>query len=531
MARVRQQGGGRPRRAGSASGRPPARRPWSAAAGGLLGDGGSRPAPRSGRGPRPGRGRPRRRRRRRRARWKGSNIRRRGPRAATPGPWSTMRNVAPRSRSGLPVDLDRRRRCAGGRCRRRLASTRSSRPASHRTRREVGRDPDARRVVGSLGQRGADDLARADGRSAAGSTAPVWSRLMSSRSATIAVSRAADGLDGLEQRRHGRLGPAASSWRRRVLERPRSRPASGVRRSWETAASSAVRVRLPASSSRAAAVCRASSSRSHEHAEVGGEGGQHALARRVRASAPRSTRTRRAGTRRRPPSPGARAAVPRDAARPPRPGRSRRTSVQQPRDVVLAARATVRLSTARASASARAAVAWAWRRAAETTTEATAGGHEREGHQREHVEAAGHVEGVHRLGEPEVERQHAEHGGAQRRPSAAHEGAADGEREEEHRLERRPGTAVEGQQEARSARPYLPPRAASHRAPTPVSDGALRGDGILTPAIIRHARGAAASRSGSARRSTSRVTGATSPAPDIRNRSRCHAGLPSVHSK
>ena len=38
-------------------------------------------------------------------------------------------------------------------------------------------------------------------------------------------------------------------------------------------------------------------------------------------------------------------------------------------------------------------------------------------------------------------------------------------------------------------------------------------------------------RSGSARRSTSRVIGATSPAPKRRKRSRCTIGLPSVHPK
>ena len=36
-------------------------------------------------------------------------------------------------------------------------------------------------------------------------------------------------------------------------------------------------------------------------------------------------------------------------------------------------------------------------------------------------------------------------------------------------------------------------------------------------------------RTGSARRSTSRVTGATSPEPNIRNRRNCVTGLPSVH--
>ena len=75
---------------------------------------------------------------------------------------------------------------------------------------------------------------------------------MSSRSATIRVSRAAEVSAASSS-------SARSAGSERVVaaqgpERPRGRPASGVRRSWETAASSAVRVRLPASSSRAAAV-------------------------------------------------------------------------------------------------------------------------------------------------------------------------------------------------------------------------------------------------------------------------------------
>ena len=49
--------------------------------------------------------------------------------------------------------------------------------------------------------------------------------------------------------------------------------------------------------------------------------------------------------------------------------------------------------------------------------------------------------------------------------------------------------------------------------------------------LSRRARAAACARSGSARRSTSRVVGATSPRPSSRNLQKLRSGLPSVHSR
>ena len=160
------------------------------------------------------------------------------------------------------------------------------------------------------------------------------------------------------------------------------------------------------------------------------------------------------------------------------------------------------------------------------------GDHEDE--QRDEVAGAGDVEGVQRLGEPEVQREGAEHGGADGRPPTADEGAGDGEDEVGHRLEGEGRAASYATGVPRSA-PAVPTTTSAQPAAT--RRGAERAAALLGahPSIVAVGHPTCTrgrrSRSGSARRSTSRVTGATSPCPNSRNWRSCEDGLPSVHSK
>ena len=178
-----------------------------------------------------------------------------GPvRQGTPGPWSatrTRRAARPRSR-----DLTRRR-CAAARWR--AGSPAPARAARGRRPRSAA-SPTCTRSAPRGPQRAVAPPRRAAPRTSAGRTAPVCSRLMSSRSLTMRGQPGGRLHDGVEQGARSSAS-SRSPCARRVSAAERM-PASGVRRSWETAASSAVRVRLPASSSRAASVWRASSSRS-----------------------------------------------------------------------------------------------------------------------------------------------------------------------------------------------------------------------------------------------------------------------------
>ena len=134
----------------------------------------------------------------------------------------------------------------------------------------------------------------------------------------IAASRSAESSMAAEQ-------PAWSSAVHRTsgvrsVETAALIPASGVRRSWETAASSAVRIRLPCSSRSASAACAASSARSSTTARWVANA---ASTRRSCGGSgrPRSSSTTRLGRRRRPAS--ASAGVERRVGRPGRPPRSR----------------------------------------------------------------------------------------------------------------------------------------------------------------------------------------------------------------
>ena len=84
--------------------------------------------------------------------------------------------------------------------------------------------------------------------------------------------------------------------------------------------------------------------------------------------------------------------------------------------------------------------------------------------------------------------------------------------------------AIEGCNDEQLARTQHTPCWAE---PNPLNPGRFIVDSRSHPAwICGRRRG-----SGSARRTTSRVTGATSPTPKNRNRARWSPGLPSVHSK
>ena len=109
--------------------------------------------------------------------------------AATPGPWSTTRS-ATRVPVGAPA-TSTGRRCGAGRWRPGWpAPARAGRRRPYAVG-QVGRRPHALRVRRARPARRRRPR-RAARRSATGWTAPVCSRLMSSRSLTIAVSRAVD---------------------------------------------------------------------------------------------------------------------------------------------------------------------------------------------------------------------------------------------------------------------------------------------------------------------------------------------------
>ncbi len=168
-------------------------------------------------------------------------------------------------------------------------------------------------------------------------------------------------------------------------------------------------------------------------------------------------------------------------------------------------------------------------------------GRDHEDQQGQEVVARGDVEGVAGRDEEVVEEQRAGHGGDERRPATTDEGDGDREAEVEHRLERRRGAAgVDGQQDGGERRrsddrehpaEHGPARAEARgtgavlHAPSVHHD--RRGHGEAQPTCTCGRR----SGSGSARRSTSRVTGATSPLPKSRNRRNCWTGLPSVQAK
>ena len=349
---------------------PRARRPSSGRRRGPPRRAGCRPAPRPARGPRPGRARPRRRRACRpaagTARTSGP-----GPSAGTPGPWSTTRRRTrgPARRAG---DLDR----AVG-VPQRVADQVGQHPLEQAGVGRRHRQRRSRRAPGSrsgqvLEQRGSTTSLERHRRSARAATAPVCSRLMSSRSADHR------GQPG------GRTVSTASSSSARSARRQSAR--RGVRR-----------------------VSAAGAQAGERRAQVVGDGGEQrrtgavaglelargrglpgqllALARarrggrrRRRARAARPGPSVRAAqhqhgvarTRRPTASPAATAAPSADAARRPRPPKVSRTRSSSPGDVVLAGehgavehRQRVRLGLARRWPACR-------RRAAESTTDATA---------------------------------------------------------------------------------------------------------------------------------------------------------------
>ena len=178
-----------------------------------------------------------------------------------PGPWSTTCRRAARS-GGVGSDrcVARTARLGLGVKRRalstRLATTRSSRPASASTSgRSSGMSTTTRRVV-AVQQGTGDDLVERDRAAARRGSAPACRRLMASRLAMRSDSRSADSSMVASSSARSASVQLTSSWRR--LEAAALMPASGVRRSWPTAASSAARSRSISASSRARAACSAS---------------------------------------------------------------------------------------------------------------------------------------------------------------------------------------------------------------------------------------------------------------------------------
>ena len=165
-------------------------------------------------------------------------------RARTCGRARLARDARARGRrsAGRPRRRRRRRRHPTGSVRRQwasafammLAMARSSSPGSA-THRGSDSGTSISTAVGSrpeAAERGRDDLLEADRRGAS-SSAPVWSRLMSSRLPTSASSRSVS--SSIVARNSSRsAGDQSMSSSCARLDR-RLDPASGVRRSWETA--------------------------------------------------------------------------------------------------------------------------------------------------------------------------------------------------------------------------------------------------------------------------------------------------------
>ncbi len=253
---------------------------------------------------------------------------------------------------------------------------------------------------------------------------------MSSRSLTIVVSRAID--DSMASSSSRRSASSSRwSWVCRVSVAERS-PASGVRRSCETAARSAVRVRLPASSCWAAMDCRASSSRSRSTptcvanaaATERSRGPSEAPSSTSQPPAPAGTTTEVATP--------VGSSVTSWAARAPNVSRARSSS----RGTSYAPPRTWRLSIARVPAS----------RSAARASRTTAGRRvhhrrhrhrgEREDQQRAQVGPGLDVEGVQGRDEEVVEQQRAGDRGHDRGPSPADDRHQHREAQEQHRGQR-----------------------------------------------------------------------------------------------
>ena len=159
----------------------------------------------------------------------------------------------------------------------RLASTRSSRPASHRGRRAaVARDPHARARRGTPTSAAATTSSSGTSLASTGSTAPVWSRLMSSRSTTIAAQPCGWTPRWPRAARHGprRSSRVVVASRRVPSRRPHAgqRGAQVVRDRGEQRRTRAVaRLELAGRGGLAGQLLALA-----EHPEVGGEGGQDA---------------------------------------------------------------------------------------------------------------------------------------------------------------------------------------------------------------------------------------------------------------
>ena len=232
-------------------------RPWSARHPACPRPSLKRPGPPGGRGSPPGPDLRRRRSELSPSRWKGSNIR---GRSASVIPSTVVGHPQPdltvgRRLAGHVDGSARVSQCVGEQVRQRTLQQSRIRACDRAAVRRPG--PGPRR-----GGRRARPTPHRPGRPPPARARPHRSRAGSCR-AGPSPSSSADRC-WLRSRRGARRGPpgrAGRPWWRRVSAAARM-PASGVRRSCDTAASRAVRVRFPASSSRAAAVCRASSSRS-----------------------------------------------------------------------------------------------------------------------------------------------------------------------------------------------------------------------------------------------------------------------------
>src|SRR3954447_228643 len=197
-------------------------------------------------------------------RWNGANSRSRSA-SGTPGPWSVTRSstrssarpAAPRS-SAAPAVI---RTGPAGACRTalltRFATTRSSRPGSARA---DGTSSGQSRATRRRSPTSSHPSARpaTAGRSVgpqAGLTTPACSRLMSNRLSTSALSRSAD--SSMVATSSARSSSVSCSSPVRSADDAALMPASGVRRSWLTAASRAVRMLWAAASRSASAACLA----------------------------------------------------------------------------------------------------------------------------------------------------------------------------------------------------------------------------------------------------------------------------------
>ena len=236
--------------------------------------------------PAPCRGSPRR--------WKGWNTR--SSVGGMPGPRSTTRTSTGRATSPASTRTGAGRASGPGRWPpgwpppARAAPGRRHRAAASRARRPTtssGRSPEAR-------ERGGHHLLEAD-RPEAGSTAPAWMRLMSSRLPTRVVSRSVS--SSMVSRNSARWAGSTSStsgWRRLLADA--LIPASGVRRSCDTAWSRALRSSLASASAAASAAWAPTGAGRSSGRQLGGEGVEQPAGPRPPGRRPASASTRSAPT-------------------------------------------------------------------------------------------------------------------------------------------------------------------------------------------------------------------------------------------